>query len=256
MFKRLAQISMIVAVSLAGAGGARAGEVLRVGDAIVKWAAPATGAATVVTYTLLTGPYALPSDKRTLSPDNCGVMRPFAEIVSVSAGVSDFIAREELRSAFTEWEAVANIKFIEVSRSNRADILVGATDAASGPAFANLSLSGGRGIQTATKALGAASDGRVADFLGATKDRPVAGIEQAYVCLNSKMRWKIGFDGSLDVYDLRYTFMHEIGHAIGLDHPGKSGSIMGYRYDERVRRLQPSDIEAAQRLYGAPTVNR
>ena len=61
---------------------------------------------------------------------------------------------------------------------------------------------------------------------------------------------KVGFDGNLNVYDLRYTLMHEIGHAIGLDHPGSSGSIMGYRYDERVRQLQASDISAAQRLYG------
>jgi len=70
--------------------------------------------------------------------------------------------------------------------------------------------------------------------------------------LNPKEPWKIGFDGNLGVYDLRYTFMHEIGHAIGLDHPGSSGAIMGFRYDEQVRELQPSDIAAAQLLYGPP----
>ena len=75
---------------------------------------------------------------------------------------------------------------------------------------------------------------------------------RADICLNPQRSWKIGFDGNLDVYDLRYTFMHEIGHAVGLDHPGRSGSIMGYRYDERVHKLQPSDIAAAQSLYGPP----
>ena len=252
MFKGLAPIVLLVATFLASVGTARAGKVLRVEGDIVKWAWPASGLATLVTYAALTGPYSLPSDKRTLSPDNCGAMRPFADIVSASAGVSDVIARQELRSAFAAWEEVAGIKFIEVNEPHRADIIVGATDASNGRAFANLRLDGGRGKQPVAKALGAPSDGRTVDSAGPGMGRPVAVIEQAYVCLNPKASWKAGFDGDLNVYDLRYTFMHEIGHAIGLDHPGSSGSIMGYRYDERVRQLQPSDIAAAQWLYGLP----
>ncbi len=62
----------------------------------------------------------------------------------------------------------------------------------------------------------------------------------------------MGFDGNLAVYDLRYTFTHEIGHAIGLDHPDSAEALMAYRYDEHAQTLQPSDIAAAQRLYGAP----
>jgi hypothetical protein len=81
-------------------------------------------------------------------------------------------------------------------------------------------------------------------------DRSIVPIDQAYVCLNPKSRWKIGFDGNLDVYDLRHTFTHEVGHAIGLDHPDSTGAVMAFRYDERVRDLQPSDIAGVQRLYG------
>jgi hypothetical protein len=91
---------------------------------------------------------------------------------------------------------------------------------------------------------------------GDVVDRDRSGfvaIEQAYVCLSPRSRWKIGFDGNLDIYDLRYTFTHEIGHAIGLDHPGKSGSLMAYRYDERVHKLTPTDISAVQKLYGSRT---
>jgi len=62
--------------------------------------------------------------------------------------------------------------------------------------------------------------------------------------------WKVGYDGNLEVYDLYFTFLHEIGHTIGLDHPGASGEVMGFRYDERVRDLQDGDIEAVRRLYG------
>jgi len=80
----------------------------------------------------------------------------------------------------------------------------------------------------------------------------VVAIQRAFVCLNSGLRWKVGFDGHLDVYDLWYTFTHEIGHALGLDHPGATGAAMAYRYDEAVNRLQASDITAMQRLYGRP----
>jgi hypothetical protein len=64
------------------------------------------------------------------------------------------------------------------------------------------------------------------------------------------MPWKVGFDGNLDVYDLRYTLEHEIGHAIGLDHPSPSGQLMSYRYDEGQSGLQSGDIKGAALLYG------
>lgn len=75
-------------------------------------------------------------------------------------------------------------------------------------------------------------------------------IERSVVCLNPAVRWKIGFDGNVDVYDLRYTVAHEIGHAIGLDHPRPSGVLMSYSYDERFRDLQRCDAEGAIALYG------
>ena len=103
-----------------------------------------------------------------------------------------------------------------------------ATAGSSGRAFANLSAGGRQNVPPVAKALGAAADRKVAIAADPAKDQPVRAIEQAYICANPTI------DGNLDVYDLRYTFMHEIDHAIGLDHPGSSGSIMGYRYDERV----------------------
>jgi predicted Zn-dependent protease len=57
--------------------------------------------------------------------------------------------------------------------------------------------------------------------------------------------------GNLEVYDLYFTFLHEIGHTIGLDHSGASGEVMGFRYDEKVRALQDGDVKAVRRLYGA-----
>jgi hypothetical protein len=78
----------------------------------------------------------------------------------------------------------------------------------------------------------------------------VRAIEQALVCLNPHHGWKVGFDGNEDVYDIRYTLIHEIGHAIGLDHPGPSGQVMAFRYTEAFNDLQPGDLRGVQRLYG------
>ena len=78
----------------------------------------------------------------------------------------------------------------------------------------------------------------------------IRSIRKALICFNPLQKWKIGFDGDLAVYDVRYTLMHEIGHAIGLDHPGAAGALMGFRYDEKQKNLTSGDIEAARSLYG------
>jgi hypothetical protein len=90
-------------------------------------------------------------------------------------------------------------------------------------------------------------------FFDTASPERVKPISQSLICLNPAKRWKIGFDGDLKVYDLRYALAHEIGHAIGLDHPAAVGQIMGYRYEERFRSLQSGDTEGLALLYGART---
>ena len=43
---------------------------------------------------------------------------------------------------------------------------------------------------------------------------------------------------------------HEIGHVIGLDHPGPTGALMGYRDQGDVDRLMAGDIAGSVALYG------
>ncbi len=179
-------------------------------------------------------------------------MHAFGGILEQSPGLSQEIARRELRAAFVAWEAAANVTFIEVDDPSTANIVIGAQDIPEGKAFANLSYRSNRLTAPVAKALGQARSAPSAGSDDAAGGKTAAGIDQAYVCLNPRSPWKVGFDGNLAVYDLRYTFTHEIGHAIGLDHPDSAGALMAYRYDEHAQTLQPSDIAAAQRLYGAP----
>ena len=267
MIKQFVPIVLLLVSCFSCAATTQAGDLLRVEGEIIKWRPPAKAAsATVITYAVLAERYSLPSDKHTLSPDNCGVMRPFGDIVSASSTVTEAMARDELHSAFTAWEEAAGVLFVEISDLKSANIIIGATDIAKGQAFANLSVSG-KPSQSLAKALGSTSEGTAIEDATAAKhlttadprtveDGRVSFIEQAYVCLNRNKLWKSGFDGDLGVYDLRYTFTHEIGHAIGLDHPGSSGSIMAYRYDERVRNLQPKDIAPIQMRYCFTTFGR
>ena len=92
-----------------------------------------------------------------------------------------------------------------------ADILIGAQVEPEGWAFANV-------------------------FYDARSADAVKPISQSLICLNPLKRWKIGFDGDLKSYDLRYTIAHEIGHAIGLDHPARRRTDHGVSLRGRIPR--------------------
>lgn len=154
-------------------------------------------------------------------------MEPVGGLLARS-GIADDAFRRELGAAFNLWERAANVRFVEVADPEAAGIIVGAQRTPTGRAFTDVAYKAGA--------------------------PPYREITRALICLNPLHMWKIGFDGNLSVYDLRYTLAHEIGHAIGLDHPAVShGQLMSFRYQEAFQDLQAGDIEGALRLYGGVT---
>ncbi|GGD54430.1 matrixin family metalloprotease [Lacimicrobium alkaliphilum] len=154
---------------------------------------------------------------------NCGELAPIETLVGEK--LSRKTLSRETAAAFQVWERAAGLSFHEVSDPHDADIVLGAQGKPRGSAFANVS------------------------YASEEKDG-VRAIEQSLVCLNPEHKWKVGFDGDEDVYDIRYTLIHEIGHAIGLDHPGPSGQVMAFRYTEAYNDLQSGDLRGVQLLYG------
>lgn len=193
-------------------------KVLKLEGHQVRWQMPRDGKPRVVTYQLANGAVEFSSAR------NCRKITNLDALIAASQ-IDAATLRTELAAAFSMWEAAANITFREVPEGTRADILIGAQMEPEGWAFADV-------------------------FYDIASSEPYKPISRALVCLNPLRRWKVGFDGDLKQYDLRYTFAHEIGHAIGLDHPGGGDQIMGYRYEEHFRTLQSGDIRGAVALYG------
>lgn len=193
---------------------------------------------------------------------NCRAMQPLTGLLR-GAGLSGEQMEAALAGALRSWSDVAGIRFRIVAPGEKADILIGAQVHPRGRAYANVDLHNGdapksrHGVPAvnSTHALSrydARAAGARESLMSLPKPEKIHRIKQATVCLNPDWKWKIGFDGDLQSYDLRYTLTHEIGHAIGLDHPSGRGQLMSFRYQETFSGLQPGDIAGARRLYGRP----
>jgi hypothetical protein len=192
---------------------------LKLNGAYVKWGEPVLGTGATVRYALVRERIEFTGVR------NCAGMVPLEPGLQ-RLGIAPAKLESEVAAAFSMWERAANIRFERVADVAQADILIGAQLAPSGRAFANVSSRN--------------------DEQGATRR-----IDKSLICLNHTQRWKIGFGGDPDAYDLRYTIAHEIGHAIGLNHPGPSGQLMGFKYAESFRGLQAGDLDGAITLYGS-----
>ncbi len=191
---------------------------LKLDGAYVKWGEPVLGTGAAVRYAFVT------SDMKFAGARNCEAMTPLETPLRNFAIEPDQL-RKEAAAAFAMWERAADIRFEAVSDPAHADILIGGQLSPRGRAFANVTYRNDAG--------------------------DTRRIDKALICLNQTQPWKVGFGGDANAYDLRYTIAHEIGHAIGLNHPGPSGQLMGFKYGEGFRALQTGDTDGAVALYGS-----
>jgi hypothetical protein len=208
---------LIGSSGLAAAGTLAEYRLLFLGGGPVKWGSPRAGSGSVVTYAVVDAARSVKGAR------NCGAIVPIDGLLARS-GISRARFEMELSDALQAWSRVANISFVPAHPA-KADILVGAQANPVGRAFTNV-------------------ESRQAEA------GEMGTIVSSTICLNPKQRWKVGFDHNLAVYDLRYTLMHEIGHAIGLDHPGTPEALMDFRYREAFSSLQAGDRAGAATLYG------
>jgi hypothetical protein len=219
-------IQVMVALALAFSGTAQASRaddfrLLRIGSLHVKWGAPVLGqGAGTVTYGFVRSPSAFPGAR------NCPTVVT-ADGIAAAADVDRRRFEALAAAAFDLWSGAANIVFRPAKAGETPDILIGAQGSPHGIAFADVRNDRGR-----------AASG-------------VAPLTAATICLNPTAAWtdRGRAPGS---FDLRTVLAHEIGHAIGLDHPGPTGTLMGYRDQGEFDGLTSGDIAGAQRLYGAP----
>lgn len=219
---------MGLALGAGGAQGAELFQLLRLDKSVVKWGKPETGTGARVSYAFVT------ETTRYAGARNCQEMQEPEALLNAS-GIERAAFEAEVEAAFAMWTQAADISFYKIDDPKNAQILIGAQTTDRGTAFANVKYQ----IAGADAVTGGNGDVRT--------------IQQSLVCLNPSRSWKIGFQGNAGAYDLRYTLAHEIGHAIGLDHPGAHGQLMAFSYQETFRTLQEGDIAGAVALYGAPS---
>jgi hypothetical protein len=191
---------------------------LRLDGLEVKWGAPEPRSGADVSYGFAT------ADRTFPDAINCGALAPMAELAPAWGGDPARLAAIAAE-AFAMWSREADVRFRPAAPGEAPDILIGAQGEPHRIAFANVWH-------------GPGSAG-------------IAPLTRATICFNPLVAWS-DEEGPepAGALDLKTVLAHEIGHAIGLDHPGAAGGLMGFMNQGDIDHLMPGDIAGAVSLYG------
>ena len=149
------------------------------------------------------------------------------------------------RRALRRWSDAANIQFIESTTS-----VDSVNPSGSGDGISLITVSASATNDSFVNANGAQRLGRTRVIFDST-----GRILESDLALNPRVSFST--DGTSNTYDLESTFVHEIGHLLGLDHSGVVGATMQPRQPlnfidpaHTMRTLSDDDLAGIRSIYG------
>jgi hypothetical protein len=139
--------------------------------------------------------------------------------------ITDETFQTEIKNSLSSWENVADIRFTVMPDGPGVDVRFG---------WRNIDGEGG--------------------ILGQTTIPSSGPLENVIVAFDRDEDWFLNGDAPSDKIDFSSTAIHEIGHAIGIDHSNSQDALMNARYSETIFDLMQDDIEAAVAIYGTNDV--
>lgn len=189
----------------------------------VKWGEPTLGKGATITYAVIGGPNTIRGNVNCVHVAGIGPILQHSQVTR-----RDF--DRELSGALAMWQTVAKVRFRPVKQAAAANIVFASEVEPDGIAFADVAFD-------------------------VSKQGTVNRLKKGIVCLNPSVRWSSersdsGEAAGAGTYRLRYTLAHEIGHVLGLDHPGPQGELMSFEYGSKLDGLKQGDIAGIGVLYG------
>jgi hypothetical protein len=151
------------------------------------------------------------------------------------AQISDISYQTDIRRAFDTWEAVGGVDFVESTDSFSIGIRLGWDT-----------------IDGANRVVGEARYQGISD-VSFNAGAPRYSITKAEIRFDSAERWSTGTSTPFNSVSFYSVALHEIGHAIGLDHSTVLSTIM-YPLNQNQQALGAGDILGITSIYGGALV--